>query len=94
MAKTFTTITQNGPVVAPVAAKSTLVNSGYQAIFLTDADTNSALTTLQPDKQDAVKNALYAIQPGQTKSLSAGTYNLDLGAGFQGSAVLLVETSN
>ncbi|WP_080057280.1 hypothetical protein [Spirosoma aerolatum] len=90
MAKLFTSITESGQVVAPVAAKSTLINTGSRNMFLTTTETDTALSGLSDEAKQGVKNALYGIKPGEAKSLAAGTYNLTLD--WSGSAVFLVES--
>ena len=92
MAKQFTVITESGPVVAPQSAKATLVNSSVGAIFLTNDEIDNGLNDLPYNEQQTVLNALYAIAPGASQVLSAGTYNLTFSVNYMATAVLIVET--
>ncbi|QHV97570.1 hypothetical protein [Spirosoma endbachense] len=91
MAKTFTPITQAGPIQAPVTAKTTLINSSSANLFVTSDELDDAMSELSISDKNAVLNALYAVKPGGSLALSAGTYNLSFANKYAQSAVLLVD---
>lgn len=91
MSKLFVSLLVSGIITVPGGAKTTLVNTGTNNLFLTSDETEEALEALEYSQQTAVKNSLYSIAPGASKSLATGTYNLTLQPGC--SAALLTEKS-
>ncbi|ADB36744.1 hypothetical protein [Spirosoma linguale] len=90
MSKTFAVITENQTLVC--SGKTTLINTGSTNVHLTDQDTDLGLASLPYDQQQSVKNALYAIKPGESKSLASNTYNIGFTMG--GSAVIMKEIAS
>lgn len=91
MPKIFSRIGSSGFIPAIVGAKTTIVNAGPTSIYVVDDDTQDAMKDLSPNEQKAVLKALYAIEPGKSKNLAAGSYFLDLGDSLQPSVILIVE---
>ncbi|GAB3970846.1 hypothetical protein GCM10028806_19620 [Spirosoma terrae] len=90
MPKTFTLINQAGPVVAPVAAKSVLINTSDSNLLVTNEEIDEAIKNLPFSAKNAVLNALYAVKPGSSLSLTAGTHTVAFVSSV-GTAVLLVD---
>lgn len=91
MPKSFIPISEDKTVTAKVGDKTTIINTGTSSVFVTDADTDQALEILEYGPKQSVLNALFALKPGETRSLKTGTYNVSITQGFGGSAVLFIE---
>lgn len=92
MAKSYKVLTAPGSFTALVAKKNLLVNSCAVNMFLTDAETDTALSALPNEAKTAILNAQHRLKPGESKALAAGTYNVSFDYTNKPMAVLVIES--